>query len=121
LPQRARLFLLSGTRLGATLQYIVNQNPTGRIGAMTRHFMQIAAGTAALLLASTALASAQSVLYRGNDTDPATLDQHRTSTVAESNLLRDLYEGLVTNDPAGAVIPAVAESLFRQEGTSRKD
>jgi oligopeptide transport system substrate-binding protein len=50
------------------------------------------------------------VLYRGNDTDPATLDHHRTSTVAEANLLRDLYEGLVSPDPAGEVLPAVAES-----------
>ncbi len=83
---------------------------------MTRQFLHMTAGAAALLLASTSLASAQSVLYRGNDTDPATLDQHRTSTVAEANLLRDLYEGLVTNDPAGAVIPAVAESWEISEG-----
>jgi len=64
----------------------------------------------ALLIGSTALASAQVTLIRGNDTDPATLDHHRTSTVAESNLLRDLYEGLVTVDAAGEVVPGVAES-----------
>ena len=83
---------------------------------MTRHFTQIAAGASALLLASSALATAQTVLYRGNDTDPATLDQHRTSTVAEANLLRDLYEGLVTTDPGGKLIPAVAESWEISEG-----
>ncbi len=77
---------------------------------MTRTFPRAAACAAALLLASTALASAQSVLYRGNDTDPATLDHHRTSTVSEGNLIRDLYEGLVTHDASGMVIPAVAES-----------
>ena len=60
---------------------------------MTRLVPRIAACAAIALLGSTALASAQSVLYRGNDTDPATLDHHRTSTVAESNVLRDLYEG----------------------------
>ncbi|CTQ32488.1 peptide ABC transporter substrate-binding protein [Jannaschia rubra] len=54
-------------------------------------------------------ASAQ-VLMRGNDTDPSTLDQHKTSTVAEANLLRDLYEGLVTQDAGGDVIPGAAES-----------
>jgi oligopeptide transport system substrate-binding protein len=77
---------------------------------MTRTFPRLAACATAVLLASTALASAQTVLYRGNDTDPATLDHHRTSTVSESNLLRDLYEGLVSHDAAGTVIPAVAES-----------
>jgi oligopeptide transport system substrate-binding protein len=64
----------------------------------------------AVILGTSALASAQTVLMRGNDTDPATLDHHRTSTVAEGNLLRDLYEGLVVHDAAGEVIPGVAES-----------
>ncbi len=71
---------------------------------------RVLACAATLLLASTALASAQTVLNRGNDTDPATLDHHRTSTVSEANILRDLYEGLVTYDAAGEVIPAAAES-----------
>jgi oligopeptide transport system substrate-binding protein len=83
---------------------------------MTRTFPRALACAAALLLASTALASAQSVLYRGNDTDPATLDLHKTSTVSESNVLRDLFIGLVAEDPAGAVIPAVAESWEIDEG-----
>ena len=63
----------------------------------------------ALLLGSTGLASAVTII-RGNDTDPATLDHHKTSTVAESRILRDLYEGLVTLDAAGEMIPGVAES-----------
>ncbi len=46
--------------------------------------------------ASTAISSAQSVLVRGNDTDPATLDHHKTSTISESRVLNDLYDGLVT-------------------------
>ena len=41
-----------------------------------------------LLLASTAISSAQSVLVRGNDTDPATLDHHKTSTISESRVLQ---------------------------------
>lgn len=71
---------------------------------------QITGAAALLLLASTALASAEVVLNRGNDTDPATLDHHLVSTVSESNILRDLYEGLVTEAADGAVIPSVAES-----------
>lgn len=68
------------------------------------------------LLASTIMfslvsaAHAQTVLNRGNDTDPATLDHHRTSTVSEGNVLRDLYDGLTIQDANGKVIPGAAES-----------
>jgi len=56
-------------------------------------------------------AFAQEVIYnRGNDTDPTTLDHAKTSTVAESNLMLDLYEGLVTYDAKAAVVPGAAES-----------
>jgi oligopeptide transport system substrate-binding protein len=68
-----------------------------------------------LLLSGTAIAAAQSMLMRGNDTDPATLDHHRTSTVAEANLIRDLYEGLVVIAPDGETVPGVAESWEQSE------
>jgi oligopeptide transport system substrate-binding protein len=68
-----------------------------------------------LLLSGTAMVSAQSMLMRGNDTDPATLDHHRTSTVAEANLIRDLYEGLVVVAPDGDTVPGVAESWEQSE------
>lgn len=64
----------------------------------------------ALLLGGAAAASAQAVLMRGNDTDPATLDHHKTSTVAEANLIRDLYDGLVVEAADGSVVPGAAES-----------
>lgn len=35
-------------------------------------------------------------LERGNGPEPATLDAHRCQEVACGNILRDLYEGLVT-------------------------
>ncbi|MFD1910849.1 peptide ABC transporter substrate-binding protein [Halodurantibacterium flavum] len=69
----------------------------------------------AMLLGGTALASAQVTLVRGNDTDPATLDHHKTSTVSESNVLRDLYEGLVVYDAEAEIIPGVAESWEESE------
>ena len=72
-----------------------------------------------LLLAGTAISSAQTVLVRGNDTDPATLDHHKTSTISESRVLNDLYDGLVTQDAAGNVIPGAAASWeISDDGTT---
>ncbi len=64
----------------------------------------------ALLSGTSSMALANVVLMRGNDTDPATLDPHKTSTVAESRLLRDLFEGLVAEDANGEIIPGSAQS-----------
>ena len=55
-------------------------------------------------------ATAEMVYHRGNTADPETLDQHKTSTIYESNILRDLYEGLVIFDAKANVVPGVAES-----------
>ena len=63
---------------------------------------------AAMVAAS--IAQAQPVLERGNGADPATLDPQRAITAAEANVLRDLYEGLVTYDAAGELIPGMAAS-----------
>lgn len=63
-----------------------------------------------LLVSGTADAFAQGVFHRGNDGDPETLDPHKTSTVAEAHLLRDLSEGLVIHSMKGEVVPGVAES-----------
>ena len=66
-----------------------------------------------LVLANGALiapAWSQAVYNRGNDTDPKSLDHHKTSTVAESHISRDLYEGLVTEAANGELTPGVAES-----------
>lgn len=57
-----------------------------------------------------ASAEGRNVFHRGNDGDPDTLDPHRTSTVAEAHLLRDLREGLVIHNMKGEVVPGVAES-----------
>jgi oligopeptide transport system substrate-binding protein len=48
-------------------------------------------------------------LERGNGPEPATLDAHRCQEVACGNVLRDLYEGLVTEDASGRLIPGMAE------------
>jgi oligopeptide transport system substrate-binding protein len=68
---------------------------------------------AALLLLCSAGAAAQTQrvaqLERGNGPEPSTLDAHRCQEVACGNVLRDLYEGLVTEDAAGRLIPGMAE------------
>lgn len=66
----------------------------------------------ALLVAAPFAGTAQAeiVYNRGNDTDPTTLDHHKTSTIPEANLMRDLYEGLVAPSAKAEVVPGVAES-----------
>ncbi len=54
-------------------------------------------------------AAAQVIYHRGNDADPETLDPHKTSTVYEAQILRDISEGLVIHDAAAKVVPGVAE------------
>ena len=66
---------------------------------------------AALWLMCSALpARAEMVYHRGNPGDPSTLDAQLTSTVVESDILLDMYEGLVTYDVEGAIVPGAAES-----------
>ena len=75
---------------------------------MSKWFKHTAlAAIATVALSSTAIA--QVTYHRGNDGEPETLDVHKTSTVGESHVLRDLYEGLVVKDNKGEVVPGVAE------------
>lgn len=67
------------------------------------------AGAAALATARPA-AAAEPVYRRGNDADPETLDPHRSSTVAEAHILRDLCDGLLTYDNRGGLIPGAARA-----------
>ncbi|MBM3525806.1 MAG: peptide ABC transporter substrate-binding protein, partial [Alphaproteobacteria bacterium] len=68
-----------------------------------------AAGAAIALATCVTAASAQVVFNRGYDADPETLDPHKTSTVSEASLIRDLFENLVIHDAHGRVAPGVAE------------
>ncbi|HEY8565631.1 MAG TPA: peptide ABC transporter substrate-binding protein [Beijerinckiaceae bacterium] len=60
-------------------------------------------------VAFSGIAAAEVVYNRGNDADPETLDVHKTSSVAESNILRDLFDGLVIYDAKAEVVPGTAE------------
>ena len=50
------------------------------------------------------------ILRAGNGTEPGTLDPHKSESVSDANIIRDLYEGLTGLSPRGEVIPAAAES-----------
>ncbi len=63
----------------------------------------------AVVLAVVTLATPAQTLQRGNGPEPSTLDAHRCQEVACGNVLRDLYEGLVTEDARGRLIPGIAQ------------
>ncbi len=76
---------------------------------MAISWMKGALFAAAATLALTSAASAEVVYNRGNNADPETLDPHKTSTVQESHILRDLLEGLVAYNNNADIVPGVAE------------
>lgn len=77
---------------------------------MTFHsILRTASLALALTLAGATGALAQIVYNRGNDSDPETLDPHKTATTSEAHIIRDLYEGLVIHNGEGKVVPGVAE------------
>lgn len=63
----------------------------------------------ALWLAFTSPWASSATLERGNGPEPSTLDAHRCQELACGNILRDLYEGLVTEDAGGRLVPGMAE------------
>ena len=66
----------------------------------------------ALLISIFALsaAMAECVFRRGEAGDPSSFDPPKTSTVIEADVLGDLFEGLLTYDASGALVPGAAES-----------
>ncbi len=55
-----------------------------------------------------AVLAEQQVVYRGNGEEPQTLDPHLAEGVPAANILRDLYEGLMSEAPDGRIVPGVA-------------
>jgi len=68
------------------------------------------AAASVFLLAGVSCAAAEVVYNRGNSADPESLDPHKTSTVYEANILRDLFMGLVVQDAKAELLPGAAES-----------
>lgn len=85
--------------------------------------------TAGLLLAILAMelpanasladkAQSKMVWHRGEVGDPGSLDPHKATTLIESNVLDEIFEGLVALDARGEIIPGIAESwTVDQSGT----
>jgi peptide/nickel transport system substrate-binding protein/oligopeptide transport system substrate-binding protein len=65
---------------------------------------------ACLFLCHVGLAQAEMVWRRGALGDPGSLDPHKATTVIESNVLAELFEGLVSRDMRGELIPGAARS-----------
>lgn len=76
---------------------------------MNMNFKSWLVGTTMLVMGTTG-AFAEVVFNRGNSADPESLDPHKTSTVYEAHILRDLFLGLTTEDAKSEVIPGAAES-----------
>lgn len=74
------------------------------------NLLKRAVAVALLSIATLAPASAEVVYNRGASGDPQSLDPHKTSTVEEANILRDLFTGLVAQDADANLIPGAAES-----------
>ncbi|QUG75909.1 oligopeptide ABC transporter substrate-binding protein OppA [Erwinia sp. E602] len=76
------------------------------------------AGTAvqaAVVPAGVQLAEKQE-LVRGNGAEIQSMDPHKIEGVPESNVSRDVLEGLVITDESGKLAPGVAESWESKEG-----
>ena len=64
----------------------------------------------AILAVLASSASAEMIFRRGNGTEPQILDPQISEGVPESNIQRDLFEGLVAEDAAGELVPGLAKS-----------
>ncbi|MRS13663.1 oligopeptide ABC transporter substrate-binding protein OppA [Enterobacteriaceae bacterium RIT691] len=83
---------------------------------------------AAGLLASSSLTFAAQVpegtpladkqeLVRSNGNEPASLDPHKVESDVEGNIIRDLFEGLVSVNQDGSIAPRLAESWQQKDNT----
>src|SRR5438046_504160 len=76
---------------------------------MKMNFKSFIIGTTMLMMTAGG-AFAETIWNRGANSDVQSLDPHKTSTVEEANILRDMFVGLVTEDVEGNTIPGAAES-----------
>jgi len=79
-------------------------------GPTRRSFLLLGLAPFALAARAAAPERPPQIWYRGVSADPGSLDPHKTSTVIEGDILNELYEGLVTRDRHGKIIPGVAEA-----------
>lgn len=76
---------------------------------MQINFKSFLIGTSMLVMTASG-AFAEVVFNRGNSADPESLDPHKTSTVYEANIIRDLFMGLMIHNAKAELEPGAAES-----------
>ena len=77
---------------------------------MTKTNLRALLTGAAIFALMSSAAFAGGTWNRGANGDVQSLDPHKTSTVEEANIIRDLFTGLVADDAEGNSIPGAAES-----------
>ncbi|KTS44276.1 peptide ABC transporter substrate-binding protein, partial [Pantoea dispersa] len=85
----------------------------------------LAQSQAAEIPAGTSLADTQRIVIN-NGSEVSSLDPQKVEGVPESNVIRNLLEGLVETDNNGQLVPGVAQQWQNQQGriwtfTLRKD
>lgn len=78
--------------------------------AIRRPLHWLCAALASAWLAAAGAATLPDVLERGNGPEPDSLDPARAQGLSAHQVLRDLYEGLVSEDPLGALVGGAAVS-----------
>jgi oligopeptide transport system substrate-binding protein len=71
--------------------------------------MRLACLVLAAVLLALSPAAAEGVLRRANGNEPGTLDPQKFNLLSEDNIMRDLFEGLTTQDADNAIVPGQAE------------
>ena len=61
---------------------------------------------------------ATQTMVRNNGSEPESLDPSLAETVGANNIIRDLFEGLTSNDAAGKTVPGAAESWKQTNPTT---
>ena len=85
---------------------------------MNMNFKSWLVGTTMLVMGTTG-AFAEVVFNRGNSADPESLDPHKTSTVYEAHILRDLFSGPDDGRRQGRSHPGRRRKLDRVAMTAR--
>lgn len=96
--------------INITKKSLIAAGVMAALGSMTAHQALAAEVPAGVELA------AKQELVKGNGAELQSLDPHKIEGVPESNVNRDLLEGLVISDTKGHPIPGVAESWDNKDG-----
>jgi len=62
------------------------------------------------LAASAQQLAENQILRRGNGAEPGSLDPQKVESVPDFNIVKDLFEGLLTEGPKGELLPGAAEN-----------